>query len=270
MKMEKARPYQMPTTTELARVVDDIGILKPILGKCSQEGCENIVEQDPALLELFGFPTCQPCIDNFVPAGRRVVTEEEILEKRWRTIAGADFVDSRVTHRDFPKALFERQISGWEPDGSGRGLLFLGDSGKCKTRSAMLLMRELILKRYDCHFVWRRDLRIVKQMIAQRRDFDLLNDWGSKGILFLDDFMKQGAADSAVTTFLDDLIDIRKSQKRPIVATTQLSSRDMIDSANQYGTATAADKYLTESFVRKLKDICQPIDFGRNTMEMEL
>ncbi|MCH6256694.1 hypothetical protein MLD52_09060 [Puniceicoccaceae bacterium K14] len=266
--MENGTEYQAPSVSEMMSVgmqEDDNAVLH---GQCNQPGCENTVETTVGLHRVFGFPTCQNCIDNFVPAGRRKVAVEEVIEKRWRTIAGEDFVGTRIEHKEFPKHVWQEDVSGWRPDGSGQGLLFIGDSGKCKTRTAMLLMRELMLARIECHVVWRRDLRYVKQMIGQQRDFELLNTLAQKEVLFLDDFLKQGAADERILTFLDDLLDARKSARRPVVATTQLSAKDMIDSVNMYGTAQEADRLRAESFVRKLGDMCEPVRFGRDTMEM--
>lgn len=151
-----------------------------------------------------------------------------------------------------PLAQYE-QCSRWQY--GPRGLVLIGDTGKCKSRIAwMLLRRVLVEDKTEHNFIWF-DCIGFGHEIARHYRLEDAEQWLDKvaevPLLFFDDLGKLKMTERAETE-LFGLIERRCANQLPIIATT-----------NDTGDSLAAR--MTENrgpaMIRRLREFCEIVNF---------
>lgn len=139
-----------------------------------------------------------------------------------------------------------------------RGLLLVGESGKCKTRCLWALAHQLIRKNHQVEFL--SELEFSHQ-VAKRGHIGTLWAWVEKlaevEVLILDDLGKAPRTDRFVSE-LFYVIDKRVNEERPILISTQLDGSAV---ASQADRGVHVGGHTASALVRRLRECCEVIKF---------
>lgn len=175
----------------------------------------------------------------------------------WESICDETFRDTDKNHPGFPKSQYEvtKDYLGTE------SLMFLGPTGKGKSRLAMMLLKRCLI-RCDMHVgvLWPEELSAVKGARG-RETLDMIGKWGKYDLLLMDDSISAGAQDSRVTDFLKQLLDYRMRHKRHQIVTSQIGSVDYQEHRDKNDNQTKTDKALVEALLRRFKEVCRQVMF---------
>lgn len=207
--------------------------------------------------ESFGPTRCEICIDRIEAEANEKLDDlqRKDLSDRWQSICPAQFMtmseggvtDEARLRRDQP--LYDA-VMRWRF--GPRGLLLIGETGRCKTRIAWRLMRRLFDegRRVRAISAVRFDIEALEYMRTQgfKRWFDSLIE---ADVLFVDDIGKGRLSDAVESRFFG-LIDERTANCRPCIITS-----------NDDGPSLAArmSEHRGPATIRRLRDNCDVIVF---------
>lgn len=198
---------------------------------------------DPDLIALRSIfpsayrPFCAACYDLAALRDEESAAADREAAEQARRVAevpkviDADILETNLNHPDFNPPLYV-ETQGWDP-ACGRWLVVYGDSGLCKTRCIALLAERLILAGHlvrwcratdfqtTCEELW------IKDPSIQRAAYQRLRDWGSAGILVIDDLGKNTWS-ALLEAKLFDLIDTRQAKRRPTIVTANTRLQDLV------------------------------------------
>lgn len=216
-----------------------------IAGQCSVCSCEIEV------MRLFqSLTACDAC--------RAKAEKDEALkraEKHWKSICPPAFRTTDKKHEGFPLDIF-KTLDDWK---GGESLFLYGESGRGKTRAAMLLLKRAMLRGHHVGVLWPEQLKAVK---FARDNLDNMNRLATYDVLLLDDALLTGAANDSVAEFLKDLVDLLIRQEKRFIITSQVGGDDYKEQAKKYGNATEADLKRVDALMRRIREKCRVIPFA--------
>lgn len=153
------------------------------------------------------------------------------LAQEYSAICPPVYKQTELTHRDMPPVTILSQITQWKYDRkTGRGLIFQGNTGLCKSRCAWVLIKRLMTQ--DGIRVLAINDPSFSREYSERLGKGTADDWlGSLcrvPILFVDDFGKAACTPRYKELFYD-LLESRTSHLKPIILTTQLNRSSIIE-----------------------------------------
>ena len=145
------------------------------------------------------------------------------------------------------------QIIKWEPNSDGRGLVVVGDTGKCKTR--MLCQLAINLAHIGVKFSFMRSSTLAALVRQQYSDFE---PWAARDeikrlsrvpVLIVDDLGKQASSPAVEEAFFD-LIEERTSQGLPVLVTANAKGAEL-------ERMMSADR--GRPLIRRIRDYCTAV-----------
>ncbi len=190
---------------------------------------------------------CDPCI-------ARITAEQAIAAKReyWLTRCPKLYLNTDINHREFPREIYKAT----KDTPLDKSLLFLGPSGTCKTRVAMLRMKAALVAGLQIKFIWPEQIEQFKGYDSERR----LEGLASWGMVLLDDPLLTACREPKLADTLKNIIDILVRHQRPFIVTSQIGEEDFM-SGNTYGDLKASDRERGLAIMRRLKEYCTIVHF---------
>lgn len=145
------------------------------------------------------------------------------------------------------------QIIKWKPNSDGRGLVVVGDTGKCKTR--MLCQLAMNLAHIGVKFSFMRSSTLAALVRQQYSDFE---PWAARDeikrlsrvpVLIVDDLGKQASSPAVEEAFFD-LIEERTSQGLPVLVTANAKGAEL-------ERMMSADR--GRPLIRRIRDYCTAV-----------
>ena len=145
------------------------------------------------------------------------------------------------------------EIIKWKPNSDGRGLVVVGDTGKCKTR--MLCQLAMNLAHIGVKFSFMRSSTLAALVRQQFSDFE---PWAAKDeikrlsrvpVLIVDDLGKQASSPAVEEAFFD-LIEERTSQGLPVLVTANAKGAEL-------ERMMSADR--GHPLIRRIRDFCTAV-----------
>lgn len=127
----------------------------------------------------------------------------------------------------FPDAW--QKFRDWKPE-NGRGLILVGDTGKCKTRMVAEIVKRLIFDGIRCRF-----LRASTFANVVRRQFsdqggdearEMLRNYQQVPVLVIDDIGKQ-ASSPAIEEALFELVEFRIANLKSMIVTANATGKEL-------------------------------------------
>lgn len=143
-----------------------------------------------------------------------------------------------------------RRVLAWQR--AARGLILFGDSGQGKTRSAFMLLRQLVDAGVRCEAI--HAVAFGDEIATRLSRFEgtaWLRRYERAEVLLFDDLGKEPATER-VQTELFGLVERRTAQFRPIIVTTQLAPDEL---AERY------TGHVADALIRRLREFCEPVQF---------
>lgn len=214
------------------------------------------------------FRLCLPCSERLHASVKALETQKDQTADQkarvdaWLAMCPPDYRStSWQSHPELSPVCRELAKSWWPPahdsEGSERGLLIHGPSGRGKTRAMFEILRRLHFARWSCaavEAVTYADMAYTSTHLsspaAERRDAKAyLQRAKTVRLLFFDDLGKDGgtSAPGFVRAF-HDLLEHRKAFRLPTLITTERVGDEL---AALLGTNYA------DGIVRRLREICQ-------------
>src|SRR5262249_45393467 len=138
------------------------------------------------------------------------------------------------------------------------GLLFTGGAGRGKTHLAVSVLKSLIKKSVSCLFLdfyeLLSEIRNSYDELSQSSEFQILRPVLSVEVLLLDDLGSQRMSDWVQDTVFH-IINVRYNNKKPVIATTNLSLEPNRSSSHE----TLQDR-LGYRVISRLYEMCTPIE----------
>lgn len=144
-------------------------------------------------------------------------------------------------------------IIKWRPNDEGRGLVVVGDTGKCKTR--MLCQLAINLAHIGVKFSFMRSSTLAALVRQQYSDFE---PWAARDeikrlsrvpVLIVDDLGKQASSPAVEEAFFD-LIEERTSQGLPVLVTANAKGAEL-------ERMMSADR--GRPLIRRIRDYCTAV-----------
>lgn len=214
-----------------------------------------------AYLALF----CDDCLDEY----RAALVEKDVLDKMaagtdrraewWRKAWLPGY--HQTTLAKIPNQNAARAALQWSPEAitDRPGMIFVGLTGRGKSRTAYLVLRKLFeagrsMELWPCLKLKAELVRLATHDDKEARP-RFISRLATSKLLFLDD-VGQAATSQAAAADMLDLIEQATMNGTPILATMQYTGDDLI--------ARFAAKGLTEAgeaIVRRLEDFCETLNF---------
>lgn len=181
-------------------------------------------------------------------------------EADWARICPVEFRLCSESHgeTDLPRLRAEAplldELLAWANTDRKRGVLLRGPTGTCKTRAMWRLLRQL----------WEEGVRfravtstLLEAECQEARDRGSLSRWIRElqrvPVLFWDDLGKMRFLPSTEAAVFD-VLDDRMNAHRPVLITTEEAGETL---------ASRLSGHVAGAFVRRLRDYCTCIEFGR-------
>lgn len=203
--------------------------------------------------EVFTRHACPDCSAAAAEAQRRATEARQAAETarqralEWQRVCPPLYRDSDPAR--LPQEPL-RRVLAW-PRGP-RGLILFGDSGQGKTRSAFLLLRQLVESGARCEAI--HGVAFGDEVTTRLSRFEgttWLKRYDRAGVLLFDDLGKEPATER-VQTELFGLVERRTAQFRPLIVTTQLAPDEL---AERY------TGHVADALIRRLREFCEPVQF---------
>lgn len=123
------------------------------------------------------------------------------------------------------------QIKRWRPNPDGRGLVIVGDTGKCKTRMLCQLAIN-IRKEQNTRFRFLRASELSRLVRAQYNGFDskaaknAIESLRRASLLIIDDLGKQASSPAVEEEFFD-IIEDRTSARKPVLVSANATGAEL-------------------------------------------
>jgi len=192
------------------------------------------------------FVACDPCIERITHA-----TEMKHYQKFWEHIVPARYRETDLDHKDFPKAIW-LQLKRDDIATPGQSYFLYGSTGKCKTRIAVLLCKQAMLRNQHFGILWPEKLSTLKSGF----DTATFDRYAEYDVLLCDDSLLTACREPKLVDSLYQLIDVRMRHNRPMIVTSQIGEEDMID-GKEFGQAKAADIERIKALIRRLRETCK-------------
>jgi DNA replication protein DnaC len=157
-------------------------------------------------------------------------------------------------------------VTGWQYN--SRGLIVSGPTGLGKTRACVALMRRLLVDEV-------RDIKIyhATEFFSKMKEFDRYGrddvepwlrelTWASG--VFIDDYGQEAlqvSKEDWARSWFFRFLDLMLGCKKPLIITTNLSARDMMEANTMTRGADFRAKMRAEPLLRRLLDLCEPVKF---------
>lgn len=245
---------ELDPIASLIEVLRDPTIHDRVPGKCSR--CD--VEMEVPRLTQF-VCACDPC--------REAAQEEDRkgkCDKRWGQVCSPSSIFRKTdpTHPSFPTAQFEA-TKKWFGEES---LIFLGPSGKGKSRLAMhLLKRCLYLRGKSIVVLWPEKLAHYARNQYERSAG--LDEYAAHDVLLLDDPLLGSAIDDRISGFLRELLDMRSREGKSHLMTSQFGGTEYRAAFDGFmertgQKATAQDWARFDALFRRCAEGARVVSFG--------
>jgi DNA replication protein DnaC len=156
-------------------------------------------------------------------------TEVEDLRRRnWKTICPPLYQSTDMSHPSMPSASKLAQVLNWQV--GPKGLMIHGQTRRCKTRVAWLLIQRLVLEGTYVHAITSRDFARGSAQFNHEGS-EALEAWlelmiGAR-VLFIDDLGKEKLTER-VEVDLFDVIESRAANHRPIIYTSNFVGETLL------------------------------------------
>jgi hypothetical protein len=198
---------------------------KPIVDLIEKQGLEN------------RGACCPSCITAFEEKLR-----QDALDQWWKDWCPDEHRDTDLNHPEWNQQAWAL-LKDWK---GGESLFLGGDTGSCKTRIMVQLLKIRALAGDSIDVLWPEDMKEAKGFIKNRRG--LILRWGAPQYLGIDDALLAGADSESMTDFLKDLLDYRHRHNRYAIITSQINTDEWVASAEE-----KRDKALPTSHVKLLE-----------------
>jgi hypothetical protein len=238
----------------LSTLARDSSVNERVPGKCSR--CE--VEMEVPRLSQYAC-ACDACREAAVAEDRK-----DRCDKRWGQVCSPSSIFRKTdpTHPSFPTAQFEA-TKGWFGEES---LIFLGPSGKGKSRLAMhLLKRCLYLRGKSIVVLWPEKLAHYARNQYERSAG--LDEYAGHDVLLLDDPLLGSAIDDRISSFLRELLDMRARDGKIHLMTSQFGGTEYRAAFDGYmertgQKASAQDWARFDALFRRCAEGARVVSFG--------
>lgn len=186
------------------------------------DGCGQVTDYEPVTVGTRDLMSTLPhyCADCSAALERAEIqrTAERAREKReaaWLSTVPKKYQDTKISHPDFPRKLWEG-LAHWPLD---KSVGLIGPSGRCKTRVLALLAKRAIAADMfvgwcpATSFQWAAQNQWDDQQGGDARKW--LRRWQDCAVLFLDDLGKHRWTEAVESEFFA-LIDLRSSRGLPM------------------------------------------------------
>lgn len=186
------------------------------------DGCGQVTDYEPVTVGTRDLMATLPhyCADCSAALERAEIqrTAERAREKReaaWLSTVPKKYQDTKISHPDFPRKLWEG-LAHWPLD---KSVGLIGPSGRCKTRVLALLAKRAIAADMfvgwcpATSFQWAAQNQWDDQQGGDARKW--LRRWQDCAVLFLDDLGKHRWTEAVESEFFA-LIDLRSSRGLPM------------------------------------------------------
>jgi hypothetical protein len=196
---------------------------------------------------------------------------EEIYRDCVRKAAGKAV--SRLIPPEFTKPIQDESLSNqrafqevmrWKPKSGGSGLICFGPTGSGKTRSVYTRLRELMVEDLVT-FVSIGAVELAREIPKlSMEDITKCTAFVRRlaekpDVLFIDD-LHQAKLTPRYAQELYSIVNKRIEQNRPMIVTVQMTSERLLD--KMAGQNNPDLRETAEAIVRRIREFCEPIDFG--------
>jgi hypothetical protein len=194
---------------------------------------------------------CAACIQAHAQADK-----EKMYREYWQKVCPEDFRDTSLTHEGFPADI----VAALKKKDPARSLFFYGPTGTAKTRVAMLMLYEALLRGQRVGVLWPEKLAGLKSDFDDRGSFER---YAAYDVLLMDDALLTAVRASKLIDALKQLIDVRMRHRRPFIITSQIGSEADLKEGKEFGDAKAADIERIKAMLRRLNETCDVVPFAR-------
>lgn len=223
--------------------------------------CKAPMHLPQYLVTLKMIPVCDKCCDE----KRAGLGEQERAgrETAWKEICPPIFQDTDLESPLFNYAGWAR-VKLWTY--SPAGLVIMGKSGSCKTRSMLELLKREFYAGRTIRLLWPEELRSIARYATGRgTEAQQIRELGSYELLALDDPLLQAGRDERVSAFLKDLVDYRGRHRRPMILTSQVKGSEVVEQLNSGDEATEIERARVAATMRRIREYCEVIHIGGTT-----
>lgn len=200
---------------------------------------------------VFGITYCDKCVKEYIYKERM----KEIGDY-WKRACPADYRDTDQKSPEFNRDSWE-EVKKHPLETS---FVFLGETGKCKTRIACELIKRAMLKGYTAKIVFPDDVEDMHPQ--QRREF--VQDVARPKFMLLDDFLSVAGASDQNQKFVFNVINKRVREKRTTIITSQIDYGEFLAEADKFRNMSKVESERILAIIRRLKEKFTPIDFDMN------
>lgn len=149
-----------------------------------------------------------------------------------------------------------------------RGLIVSGPTGLGKTRACVALMRRLLVDEARDWKVYHATEFFSKMKEFDRYGRDDVEPWlreltRAAGV-YIDDYGQEAlqvSKEDWARSWFFRFLDLMLGRKKPLIITTNLSARDMMNANTMTRGADFRAKMRAEPLLRRLLDLCDPVKF---------
>lgn len=199
------------------------------------------------------FVACDVCIQKHA--------DETMIErhrKYWESICPKRFLETDTKRPDFPLAIFNAEKKRLAENPSQSFFLF-GPTGSCKTRVAMLLLKQ------NLHW-WNKRVGVLwpekVRMMSQGFETTVFDNYAAFDVLVMDDVLLTACRESKLVDSVKQLIDVRMRENRPFIITSQIGTEEDLTEAKEFGDAKNADQERIKALLRRLREECRVVSFA--------
>ena len=189
---------------------------------------------------------------------RAIYFEDEAMKRNrslWEAICPPGYRDTAKTHPDFPSVIWEKPIiRDWD---GGKSLIFLGDTRTGKTRSAMLLLKRVMLQNLRIAVLWPEEVR----ELANARNLESVRNLALHDVIVLDDTIQASLGDDKLIEIVRQLIDMIMRNRRTFILTTQVLGDD--SEAGRYGGPSPAQLKRAAALMERIREVGTLVAFPK-------
>jgi len=231
----------------LARVIASPEAQALVTVKCHH--CERMLETTKI---NSAFVACDECIE-------RHTYKEKMKRYRafWEATVPERYRETDLNHADFPKAIWE-ELKATDTANPGGSYFLFGPTGTGKSRLAVLLLKQALLRDQHIGILWPEKLSTLKSS-WETTTFD---KYAAYDVLLFDDTLLAACREAKLVEVLKQLVDVRMRHNRPIIVTSQIGEAGVV-SGKEYGDAKEADIERIGALIRRLREYCKVIPMAK-------
>lgn len=203
----------------------------------------------PEKPDMFKPRTCKPCGEKDADKVRQDENARKVADRKcsWKKLCPTIYQETDASR--LPKGPTE-EVLAWKF--GRRGMVLHGPTGRGKTRAAFLLMERLHLEGRSVAVFHGNDFaHQCAEKFGDCRGEEWIASLAKEDVVFFDDLGKFKMTER-VEAELFGLIEMRVAWARPIVVTANFSGKSLAEKMTD-------DR--GESFVRRLKEFCDVVEF---------